>query len=141
MAGEPSIGLNAFHQAKYKNESETVAQAFITLLFARKGFMPSMPELGIHIQDTIYMFWDDISIEGIKAMIVSQCEPLQEYISSGDLDVIKSTNNNQPLLIVVVPTQIKNVEKRLVIGITTDSDGNMKYNYQYMSEEEYLSSS
>lgn len=130
MAGkEPGFGMNSFNKAKIRNETETVANAIINLLFGRPGYFPSMPDLGINIQQTIYMFWDEIDPDMIKAQIAVQCNAFKEYIDTNELDVIKSEYNGQPLLLVVIPIQTKNIKESLAIGITQDKQGNTVYNY------------
>lgn len=130
MAGvEPCFGINAFNKPKYKNETETLASSILNLLLGKPGYFPSMPNLGIHIQDLIYQFWDEIDENVIKAKIVAQCSAFSEYIDTGELDVIKSTYNGDPLLLVVIPVQIKNNKERLAIGITQTADGKTTYNY------------
>lgn len=126
---EPGFGMNSFNKAKIRNETETVANAIINLLFGRPGYFPSMPNLGINIQQTIYMFWDEIDPDMIKAQIAVQCEAFKDYIDTNELDVIKSEYNGQPLLLVVIPIQTKNVKESLGIGITQDKQGNTVYNY------------
>ena len=137
---EPSFGLNAFNKAKFKNESETIASAFINLLFGKPGYMPSMPQLGLDIKNTLFMFWDEINPDQIKARILAQCDAFEDYIASGDLDVIKSSVEDQALLVIVVPTQIKDIEKHLVVAITQNDEGVLNYNYQYMSSEDLITS-
>lgn len=132
MAGvEPSFGLNNFNQAKYKNETETIANSIINLLFGRPGYFPSMPNLGINIQNTLYMFWDEIDELVIKAQIASQCSAFREYIDDGSLDVVKSSYNGEPLLLVVIPVQIKNQKETLAIGIKQNPNGEITYNYVF----------
>lgn len=128
---EPSFGLNNFNQAKYKNESETVANSILALLFGKPGFFPSMPNLGIDIQNTIYMFWDDIDPEVLKAKIAAQCSEFKQYIKDGQLDVIKTSYHKRPLLLIVLPVQILNVKENLAIGITQDENGVTTYNYTF----------
>lgn len=136
MAGrEPGFGMNSFNKSKIRNETETIANAILNLLFGRPGYFPSMPDLGINIQQTIYMFWDEIDPDMIKAQIAVQCEAFKEYIDTNELDVIKSEYNGQPLLLVVVPVQIKNTKESLGIGITQDANGNVAYNYVIDTEE------
>lgn len=132
MAGiEPSFGVNSFNEAKYKNETETIANAILALLFGKPGFFPSMPNLGIYIQNTIYMFWDEIDPEVIKAQIISQCSAFQSYVNDGSLDVIKSSYNNQPLLLVVIPVQVQESRENLAIAITQTANGETLYNYVF----------
>lgn len=136
MAGlEPSFGVNSFNKAKYKNETETIATSVVNLLLGKPGYFPSMPNLGINIQDLIYQFWDDIDVNIIKAKIVAQCQVLEEYVDSGELDVVKADYNGDPLLLVIVPVQVKNTKERLAIGITQNSNGQTMYNYVFDSVE------
>lgn len=132
MAGvEPSFGMNSFNQAKYKNETETVANAIVNLLFGRPGYFPSMPNLGINIQNTLYMFWDDINEDVLKAQIAAQCSVFREYIDDGSLDVVKSSYNGEPLLLIVVPVQINHSKETLAVGITQNANGEIAYNYVF----------
>ena len=136
MAGkEPGFGMNSFNKAKIRNETETIANAIINLLFGRPGYFPSMPDLGINIQQSIYMFWDEIDPEMIKAQIAVQCDAFKEYVNRNELDVMKSEYNGPPLLLVVIPIQIKNTKESLGIGITQDKQGNTVYNYVVDSNE------
>ncbi len=139
MAGvEPAFGLNNFKQPKYYNESETIARSILALLFGRPGYFPSMPNLGIDIQEVLYMFWDDISPENIKARIMVQCSEFSSFIANGTLDVIKSSYKNQPLLLIVLPIINKQKSSVLKIGITTDNKGAIMYNYIFDEEKASL---
>ena len=132
MAGvEPSFGINSFNRAKYKNESETIANAFLNLLFGKPGYFPSMPNLGLDIQSKLYSFWDELDTDVLKASIVSQCTAFKEYINDNSLDIIKSSYNNQPLLLIVIPIEIDMSKSNLVIGITIDGSNSIVYNYQF----------
>lgn len=137
MSGiEPSFGVDTFNEAKFKNETQTVATDILALLFGKPGYFPSMPELGINIQETLYMFWDELDETALKAQIAAQCEEFSEYIDDGSLDVIKSSYNDQPLLLIVIPVQIQYTKENLAIGVTTDENGNIIYNYVYQENEE-----
>ena len=133
---EPSFGVDTFNEAKFKNETQTVATDILALLFGKPGYFPSMPELGINIQETLYMFWDELDETALKAQIAAQCEEFSEYIDDGSLDVIKSSYNDQPLLLIVIPVQIQYKKENLAIGVTTDENGNIIYNYVYQENEE-----
>ena len=132
MAGlEPGFGINSFNRAKYKNESETIANAFLNLLFGKPGYFPSMPNLGLDIQSKLYSFWDELDTDVLKASIVSQCSAFKEYINNNSLDIIKSSYNNQPLLLIVIPVEVNMSKSNLVIGITMDDSNSIVYNYQF----------
>ena len=133
---EPCFGLNSFNKAKYKNESETVASSILNLLFGKPGYFPSMPTLGLHIQDLIYQYWDEIDTDLIKSQIIEQCGAFSEYIQNNELDVLKMEYQGKPILLIVIPVQIKNTKKTLGIGISKDSSGAITYNYT-VDEETY----
>lgn len=134
IQSEPSFGVNNFNKAKYTNETETVANAVLNLLFGKPGFFPSMPNLGIDIQSRIYSFWDEIDETVLKAEIASQCKELNYYINNGSLEVIKSSYQGQPLLIIVLPVIVKNSKENLAIAVIQGSDGSISYNYSYHEE-------
>ena len=129
---EPNFGLDDFGKAKYLNETEALAHAILNLLFGKPGYFPSMPNLGINIQSILYSFWDEINVDQLKAEIVDQCQSFSEYIKTGELDVIKTYNNGQPLLLIVLPTKILDGKKSLSVGVTQDKSGNVSYNYVYI---------
>lgn len=129
---EPNFGLDYFGKAKYLNETEALANAILNLLFGKPGYFPSMPNLGINIQSILYSFWDEINVDQLKAEIVDQCQSFSEYIKTGELDVIKTYNNGQPLLLIVLPTKILDGKKSLSVGVTQDKSGNVSYNYVYI---------
>lgn len=133
MSIDPTFGVNAFNQAKYRNETETVANSILNLLFGKPGYFPSMPNLGLNIQELIYSFWDEISTTRIKAEISAQCSVFKEYVSNGSLDVIKSSYMDKPLLLVNIPVQIKDAQQVLSVGVTQDPNGNTIYNYVFNS--------
>ena len=63
---------------------------------------------------------------------MDQCQSFSEYIKTGELDVIKTYNNGQPLLLIVLPTKILDGKKSLSVGVTQDKSGNVSYNYVYI---------
>lgn len=129
---EPNFGLDDFGRAKYLNETEALANSILNLLFGKPGFFPSIPDLGINIQSILYSFWDEVNVDQLKAEIVTQCQSFSQYIKTGELDVIKTYNNSQPLLLIVLPTKILDGKQNLSVGITQDKNGNIAYNYVYI---------
>lgn len=132
---EPVFGLDDFNKPKYFNESETIAYSILNLLFGRPGYFPSMPNLGINIQESLYSFFNEIDINQLKAKIISQCKVIKEFVDDGSFDIQKTFYKHQPMLIIVLPLIIKNVKEHLGIAITQDSEGNTSYNYVFREEE------
>ena len=132
---DPGFGVDDFNKPKLTNEAETIKNNILTLLFMRKGSYPSIPELGIGIQDTLYQFFDSIDTEELTTRIASQCTEFIPSVNSGALHVYKTyqqtPSGNLPVLLVVVPTSVDKNEKSLVVALTTDNNGDVSVATSY----------
>lgn len=128
---DPVFGIDNFNKPKTLNESQTLVNNILMLLFMKPGTYPSLPKLGIYIQQYLYMFFDEINVDVIKAKIAAQCEEFLPNIQDGTLDVLKTTKDGKPVLLVVLPVRIDDELTGLVIGTTIDSIGKLIYNYQF----------
>ncbi len=131
---DPAFGKNAFNSPKYYNESQTVANNILTILFGRPGFYPSIPDLGMDISSILYRHVDEIDCNVIKAKLVQQCTRFLTNVRDGSFDVQLAKFQNKPLIIFIIPVTINRSDKRLAIGITTGSDGNTIYQVEYHQE-------
>lgn len=129
MAIDPNFGVNDFKCAKTFSETETLKNNILTLLFMRPGSYPSLPHLGIHIQDYLYQFFDDIDTDGLTSMIAAQCQEFLPAVQEGSLSVRKThTSDNKPVLLIVIPAVIDDSVTGLGIALTADENGNVSYN-------------
>ncbi len=132
---DPGFGVDDFKNPKITNEAETIKNNILTLLFMRKGSYPSIPELGIGIQDTLYQFFDDINTEELTTRIAAQCTEFIPSVNSGALKVYKTyqhtSSGDLPVLLVVVPTSVDSNEKSLVIALSTTSNGDVSAVTEY----------
>lgn len=131
MAIDPAFGVNNFLQAKFYNESETVANNFMTLLFGKPGFFPSIPDLGIDVHSLLYQFFDDIDVDALKSIISSQCNALMDYVISNEFQIEKRYYNNEPFLLFILPIQDKSTVKHFTLGITTSFSEGIRYNFTW----------
>lgn len=131
MAIDPAFGVNNFLQPKYYNESETVANNFMTLLFGKPGFFPSIPELGIDVQSLLYQYFDDIDIGSLKNEIINQCSAYMNYVIEEEFQIVKRFYKDQPLLIFILPIQEKSTTRHFSVGITTSFDEGIRYNFTW----------
>lgn len=130
LAGiDPAFGVDDFLQPKYYNESETVANNFLTLLFGKPGFFPSIPELGIDVSSLLYQFFDDIDTEELKGRITQQCSDFMNYVVDDSFSIQKTYYKNQPVLLFKLPIQEKTTSRHFTVGITTTSGGGLTYNF------------
>lgn len=128
---DPDFGVDVFNQPKILSPSQTLVNNILMLLFMKPGTYPSLPKLGIYIQQYLYMFYDEINENEIKARIAAQCEEFLPNIEDGTLDVIKTIKDGKPVLLIVLPVRIDDDITGLVIGTSIDSIGKLIYNYQF----------
>ena len=129
MSGvDPAFGIDDLQTAKVLNETETVKTNILTLLFMRPGTHPSLPTLGIAIQDYMYQFFDSLDPNLLKNTIAAQCEEWIPQVQNGTLDVVKTIYNDQPTLLIKIPTVIDDQLTALVVGISQNTVGEITYN-------------
>lgn len=137
MAVDPQFGVDVYNREKVLTESQTVVYNILTLLFGKPGFYPSIPQLGMNIQQYLYTFQDDFDTEVLKAELAKQCRDFSTNISDGSFDIIKSTYNEQPLLVFVIPTVITKENTELVLGVTITKQGDFKFNFIF-NKQQYI---
>jgi hypothetical protein len=126
---DPTFGINDFNQPKVLSETETVARNILLLLFGKPGFYPSMPDIGMDIGQYLYGFEDEINTEEIKSELADQCSEFLPEVTTGEFDIIKTTHNDQPLLIIKIPVIIDNKTIAMALGITINTKGELIYNF------------
>lgn len=131
MAVDPQFDVDSYNRPKILNESQTIVNNILTLLFGKPGFYPSIPHLGLNIQQYFYTFEDEFDTNALKSRLASQCKDFVEFVTDGSFDIIKTTHNEQPLLIFVIPTVITDTESNLLLGITLTSSGEYKFNFTF----------
>lgn len=137
MAVDPQFGLDSYNRAKILPEYQTVVYNLLTILFGKPGFYPSIPSLGMDIQQYLYTFEDEFDTNALKAQLASQCKDFIEQISDESFDIIKSSYNGQPLLIFVIPTNLTNTDTNLLLGVTRTTNGEYRFNFTF-DEVQYI---
>ncbi len=137
MPVDPTFEVDDYNRGKILNESQTVAYNILTLLFAKPGFYPSIPSLGMDITSYFYRFGDVDLISEIKAKISSQCSDFLPFVESEDLVIEKATYQGQPMLVFIIPTIILDKRNELVLGVTVADTGQMQFNFTF-NKQQYL---
>lgn len=131
---DPAFGSDSFNTPKYLNEMMTIATNIITILQARPGFFPSQPELGMNIKQLLYKDIDDIDTDAIKVELVRHCSTFIKNVRDGSFDVQKVIYQQKPLLVFVVPVEIKRARQRIAIGTTINANGEMVFKIETVSD-------
>ena len=80
-------------------------------------------------------FFDEIDVSAIKAQLVYQLPIVTDYVSAGEIDVRKVMNGDQGILLFMLPMEQYVSNNNLVIGVETNINGGMSYNFALMASE------
>ena len=123
---DPAFGVNEYGKPKMLTEDQTLVNNFLLLLLGKPGFYPSIPTIGIDIQQYLYMFIDDINLDELKAKIAVQCNDFLPAIREGNFDIQKTVIRDKVLLVFTLPTIRKN---QSLLGVTTDGSGKVIFRF------------
>lgn len=132
---DPSFGIDVFDRPNVYSASETVVRNILLILFGRPGFYPSMPRLGVHIQDYMYELEEDMDTVEIKSTLATQCSDLLDPIRSGELDVMVKHYHNNPMLFFVLPTIYRGQSSELYLGVVLLDNGEMQFNFVFSEDD------
>lgn len=132
---EPAFGLDSFRKPLVYEDWQVVAQSIIIVLFGRPGFYPSIPQLGVHIQDLMYEKIDDIDTDNLRGILTHQLEVFSDIIQSDDMKIaIKNTTGGNPVLIIALPIYTGDERSAVAVTITATEDGGIQYNYEKIDD-------
>ena len=132
---EPAFGLDSFRKPLVYEDWQVVAQSIIIVLFGRPGFYPSIPQLGVHIQDLMYEKLDDIDTDNLRGILAHQLEVFSDIIQSDDMKIaIKNTTGGNPVLMIALPIYTGDERSAVAVTITATEDGGIQYNYEKIDD-------
>lgn len=130
MGVDPMFGLNSFNKPNVLSEIDTEVHNILALLFGKPGFYPSIPKLGMNIEQYLYKFEDEIDPQMILAELASQCRDFLPEIQSGDIDVRWVTSNGNRYLLFILPVILSERSTTITLGITKDDNtGEIRFNF------------
>lgn len=123
------FGIDDFRKPKVLNDYEAVIQSILVVLFGKPGCYPSIPELGMNIQQYRNRRLDEIDTDALKAQLAYQCRSLSSSIIDGSIDVTKMMLDNRDVaLVFVIPITTDQTQKNMLIGLKMTDNG-ITYNY------------
>ena len=132
------FGLNEFSEPTIISDIRNLKNILLFILFTKPGQYPSLPMIGLNIEQYLYSYYDDIDTDDLKNQIVAQCSMLDQYVNNNTIEIRKIKYNNQPMLLIDVngtetyPNGYKynnqNTVNGFTIGISYDKLKNMIYN-------------
>lgn len=133
---EPAFGLDSFRKPLVYEDWQAVAQAIIIVLFGRPGFYPSIPQLGIHIQDIMYEKIENIDTDHLRGVLAHQLTILSDIIQSDDMKIAIKTvaGSTHPVLVIALPIYTGTERSAVAVTITATEDGGIQYNYEKIDD-------
>ena len=133
---DASFALDGFGRPRIRGEAELIKNAILFVLFSKPGQYPSLPNIGLDIQNRLYSFYNEINNNDLRDQIVSQCSALGTYFDKGTINVRKVMYRNQPSLMIHIDCSetlpdgyaVADDASKYQIGITFDELNQMIYN-------------
>lgn len=134
MKQELEFGLDNFGKQKKLSLENTIAKMVLNLFLLKPGQLPSLPHVGMDIQQYLYRTIEDIDVDELKRNIVSQCETLSTYVDISSVRVLLFPYQDNALLYIIIPLLIEN--DTLMIGFKKDNKtSRVTFNYKITDEE------
>lgn len=129
---EPVFGVDDFRKPKILTEYEATIQAIMIVLFGKPGCYPSIPDLGMNIQQYRGLQYNDIDTDAIKVQLAYQCKAIQSEIIDGSIEVKKTEVNGDLALVFIIPIDTGNAENTVLLGVKLRDEG-ISYNYDLIN--------
>lgn len=129
---EMDFSLDNFGKQKYFTPVESLGNTLLNLFFMRPGCMPSMPNLGLNINQYLYSLDDEIDVSEINNEITRQCSELLPYLILGEVNVSIQKIKGQSVLMISIQVDTQDDEAdTLVYGFTKNNEtGETMYNFE-----------
>ena len=131
---DTTFELDDFGKPRLRDELELIKNVVLYILFTEPGQYPSLPHIGLGINNILYSYYDEIVEEDLRDQIVNQCNALGIHFENGVVVIKKIIYKDKPSLIIHIERTIddefidtNNLNKYL-IGITFDDLDKMIYN-------------
>lgn len=135
---DPTFTMNDYGKPKMLTNLQTYVNNIMMLLFGKPGFYPSIPSIGMDITQYLYKFQDEIDTSEIKSKLAAQCSEFLPEIQNGDIDIFSSVYDGRLVLIFKLPSITDDKSFRVAIGITTNTRGEIVFNFVENDETQVL---
>lgn len=129
---EPTFGLDDFQRPKVLKDWDALATVILLILFGKPGFYPSIPNLGMNIQQYANTRIDEIDTDQLKLQLAYQCSLLKDDIVDGGISFDKVLIDNKMMFAIKIPIYREKKSNELIIGVQIDQEGS-KYKYKLVA--------
>lgn len=115
---EALLEINSFDKPKEVSDVAAWSQLMLNLIFLKPGTYPSMPLMGVGIENYQYEFVDE-AIEELTAAITSQQQTYLPDVPLSAVQISKVDQNGTPILIIQLFFNTENGTSGSAIAINT----------------------
>lgn len=98
---ELGLGINVFNKPVEYQGKTAWFQLILNLLFLRPGTYPSIPSMGVGIQDYEYEYLDDVK-DNIQASIQDQCKAFLPDVPLENVDIQSVDYEGKKIMLIVI---------------------------------------
>ena len=96
---ETSLQINSFDKPNELTGVAAWSQLMLNLIFLKPGTYPSLPEMGVGIEDYQYDFFEE-AVEALSAAITEQQKVFLPDVPLTGIKISKLEKNGQPILVI-----------------------------------------
>lgn len=115
---EQLLDINSFDKPTELSGVAAWSQLLLNLIFLKPGTYPSLPEMGIGIEEYQYDFLDD-AISALSAKITEQQKKYLPDIPLANVQITKVEQNGQPIMIIQLFFNADSANASSAIAINT----------------------
>lgn len=96
---ETSLQINSFDKPNELTGVAAWSQLMLNLIFLKPGTYPSLPEMGVGIEDYQYDFFEE-AVEALSSAITEQQKVFLPDVPLSGIKISKLEKNGQPILVI-----------------------------------------
>lgn len=96
---ETSLQINSFDKPNELTGVAAWSQLMLNLIFLKPGTYPSLPEMGVGIEDYQYDFFEE-AVEALSSAITEQQKVFLPDVPLSGIKISKLEKNDQPILVI-----------------------------------------
>ena len=94
-----TLQINSFDKPSELNDVKAWSQLLLNLIFLKPGTYPSLPEMGVGIEDYQYDFLDE-AVSELSTRITAQQQTYLPDVPLSGIQISKMEHDGQPVLVI-----------------------------------------
>ena len=117
---ETALQINSFDKPDELNDVKAWSQLLLNLIFLKPGTYPSLPEMGVGIEDYQYDFLEE-AVSELSTQITTQQQTYLPDVPLSGVQISKMEQSGQPILVIQLFFSTESGDTSSAIAINTSS--------------------